>query len=71
MPEKTYSEGIFFNKKHPNAPDFVLGSLSIIPEKFVSWLEQQVPDEKGYIRLQIKEGREKPYIELDTYKRNN
>lgn len=67
--EKTYADGIFFNKKHEKAPDFVLGSLSLIPEKFASWLEQQVPDEKGYIRLQIKEGREKPYIELDTYKR--
>jgi hypothetical protein len=67
---KTYAEGIFFNKKPVNAPEWVLGSISIIPEKFSSWLEQQVPDEKGYIRLQIKEGREKPYIELDTYKRN-
>lgn len=68
--QKVYAEGLYFNHKHPNAPEFVIGSLLVQKDRFIDWIVAQEEDEKGYIRLQIKEGREKPYIELDTYKRN-
>jgi hypothetical protein len=32
--DKIYANGIYFNEKRENAPDFVLGSISIDIEKF-------------------------------------
>lgn len=69
MAEKVYTKGIFFNRKHPKQPDFVLGSLSIIKDSFAEWLATQEADARGYVRLQILNGREdKPYLCVDTFK---
>lgn len=69
MAEKIYANGVFFNKKHPKQPEFVIGSLSIIKDKFTEWLNSQEPDARGYVRLQILNGREdKPYLVVDTFK---
>lgn len=69
MADKVYSNGIFFNRKHPRQPDFVLGSLTIMKDKFPEWLEAQEADGNGYVRLQILNGREdKPYMIIDNYK---
>jgi hypothetical protein len=69
MAEKIYANGIFFNPKHEKQPDFVLGSLSIVKDKFAEWLATQETDSRGYVRLQILNGREgKPYLTVDTYK---
>jgi hypothetical protein len=69
--DKKFASGIFFNKPHQNAPDWVLGSISIRPQDFVSWLHEQDPDDKGYIRLQVAVSKSsgKPYVALDTWKR--
>ena len=68
MSENTFTKGLFFNKPHENAPAFVLGSLSISRDNFIEWLQDQQPNEKGYVRVTIKESREgKVYCALDTY----
>jgi hypothetical protein len=65
---KNYPTGIFYNEPHPNAPDFVLASISIRPDVFIEWLKEQETNEKGYVRLQAKRGNEgKPYLDLDNY----
>jgi hypothetical protein len=63
-------EGISFFGPRDNAPDFVLGTISINPAKFVDYLTNQSPDEKGYVKFQvlIAKGTGKPYVKLDTYK---
>lgn len=69
MTERIYTKGIFFNRKHPKQPEFVLGSLSIIKDQFIEWLDAQEADARGYVRLQILNGKEdKPYLTVDTYK---
>lgn len=70
MADIEFAQGLYFNLPHERAPDFVLGGLAINPQKFIRWLEEQQPDDKGYVKLTVKRGREgKPYIALDTYKR--
>jgi len=65
---KTYADGIFFNKPNEKAPDFVLGNISILKDRFADWLMKQEANEKGYVKLVVKNGREgKPYLELDTW----
>jgi hypothetical protein len=66
--EKEFAEGLYFNQKNDNAPDFVLGSISIDKDKFLPWLDQKQVDGK-YLRLDILMGKEKPYICVNTYKK--
>ncbi len=68
--EKIYPKGLWFNEKNLKQPDFVIGSISISKKMFIDWLNGQEEDEKGYIHLQVLQGKEnKPYVVLDTYKR--
>jgi hypothetical protein len=67
MSKPIYPKGIYFNPPHPKAPSFVLVSISIDLESFdLSSLKQYANGK--YVRLNIKEGKEKPYMEIDTYK---
>lgn len=71
MSDKEFAQGIYFNSPRENAPDYVLGSISIRPNAFLSWLEKQPENDKGYVKLSIKRGKTgKEYIELDTWKPN-
>lgn len=64
-----YTEGLFFNEPRQGAPDFILGSLSFSKARFLNWLDNQTEDEKGYVKVDIKRGKEnKPYCELNTWK---
>jgi hypothetical protein len=69
MAEKVYAKGIWFNHKHEKQPEFVIGSVSISKKTFMEWLEAQQENEKGYVKLQLLEGKENPYFTLDTYKK--
>lgn len=70
MAETIYAQGLYFNKKFDRAPAYVLGSISINPKKFIDWVNTQTPDSYGYVKLQVKEGKDgKPYVCLDTYKK--
>ena len=70
--EKVFANGIYFNEKHQNAPNFVLGKLAINKERLIEWLNSGVaqPNEKGYIYLDILMGKEsgKPFIEVNDWK---
>jgi len=69
MADKIFSEGIYLNKVHENAPEFIKANVSIHIEKAIKWLQAQKPDEKGYIKLVGKESKDgKRYFELDTWK---
>jgi hypothetical protein len=71
MAEIKYANGIYWNKKHEKAPSFVLGSISIKPEMFIEWLKAQTPNEKGYVRLKVNDGRDgKPFVALDDWTPN-
>ena len=72
--ESALVAGMFFNQKHENAPDFVLGSISFKVEDVVAFLQQH-KNEKGYVnvdflRAKPKEGESKgkPYFKLNTWK---
>ena len=69
MSDKVFAEGIYYNPPRDGAPDFVLGSISVVPDKFADWITSQQADERGYVRLSIKMGKSsKVYVELDTWK---
>ena len=69
MSEIEFANGIYFNEPHENAPDFVLGSISVKPDRFTEWLAQQTPNEKGYVRLKVNMSKMgNPYVALDDWK---
>lgn len=69
MADVKFIDGMFVNPPHEKAPDFVKAGISFRREQFIEWLNQQEPNEKGYIRIQVKESREgKYYAALDDYK---
>lgn len=66
MENSKFAKGLFF-KRNPNAPDFVVGNLSIKAKEFVDWMRENVkPD--GWVNLQVKQSKEgKYYAEIDTW----
>lgn len=69
MNETPLPQGISFFPPRPNAPKFVIGTISINPEKFISYLESQRVDEKGYIKFDVQNSKAgKPYVSLNTWK---
>jgi len=62
---KTFANGFIF-KRNDNAPDFVVGKLSIKSQDAIMFINQH--NKKGWLNLDIKKSKEgKFYIELDTY----
>lgn len=66
--EKIYAKGIYFNKPNDKAPDYVLGSISIDIENFDIESLRQYANWK-YVRLDVLEWKEKPYVQVNTYKK--
>lgn len=61
-----YIKGIYFNKPHEKAPDFVKGNLKIKVQDFIQVL-QTINDE--YLNLDCLEGRDgKYYLKVNTWK---
>lgn len=65
---------MFFNSKHENAPDFVLGSISFKVDEFIQFLTKH-KKEDGYVNVDFlrskpKDGetKGKPYFKLNTWK---
>lgn len=50
--DKVFGEGIYFNKKHDNAPDFIKGSIGIEVERFVEFLKKH-KGEDGRVSLDL------------------
>jgi hypothetical protein len=64
------TKGILFKEPHPNAPDFIVGKLSIKKDDFIEYLKDK--GNNGWVNLEIKLSRDgKTYIELDDWKPNN
>ena len=70
--EKRYPKGIYFNQPRENAPEFVKGSISIKKADLLIWLNAEAPNDKGYINLDVLEGREgTPYLTVNEYHLKN
>lgn len=67
MADKQFADGIYFNEPHPNAPDFVLGSISIDMGKFLIFLQKQ-PEEKVRLDILRSQKNDKPYIVVNDWK---
>lgn len=72
--EKVFLKGFRTFAKHENAPDFVLGTLLITPNEFVSWLKensQYLTEYKGdkQLKVQILQGQKGINFVVDTYKK--
>jgi len=66
MSDKVFAEGLYFFESDK---DFIIGKLSVNQNQFQSWLATQVPDEKGFIKLDILRSKEgKPYVQLNNWK---
>ena len=62
---KTFANGFIF-KRNDNAPDFVVGKLSIKAQDAIMFINQY--NKNGWLNLDIKKSKEgKFYMELDTY----
>jgi hypothetical protein len=68
MDDAKFADGIYFNKKNDNAPDFIIGSVNFHPDRFIPWLKAQKKNDKGYVKTQIKISKGGSiYFELDTW----
>ena len=65
MSDKQFTEGIYFNKPHANAPSFIKLKIKLDRDKLIAWLQKQDPE----FYVQVKEGTSgKWYGEIDTWK---
>jgi hypothetical protein len=63
--EKIFADGFSF-KRQENAPDFVIGRVSIKVDDAITFLRKH--EKSGWVNLNAKYGRSgNPYMELDTY----
>ena len=68
MADKVFAEGIYYDRPKPNAPNYILGNISMEKKRALEWLQAQEANERGYIRLTVKESRNgKLYIVLDNW----
>lgn len=68
--DKTFVQGLYFNHPRPNAPEFVIGSLSIHVERIKEALKELKPNDAGYINIDVLNSKEnKPYCVINDYVR--
>ncbi|MEK7992871.1 MAG: hypothetical protein AAB403_03605 [Planctomycetota bacterium] len=73
MADIIYPKGMRLWEPREGAPTYVKGSLTVHLDTFIEWAKEH-QDEKGYIRLDLKEGREPEkalYLALNTYKKGD
>ena len=73
MEDNEFVKGAYWNEKREQAPHFVNGSVSFKKDEFVEWLNQQSPNDKGYVKMDLLTSRDgsKKYFKLDTYQQQN
>lgn len=65
MNEKIFADGFSF-KRNENAPDFVVGRLSMKVDEAIAFMKKH--EKRGYVNLNVKTARSgNHYVELDTY----
>lgn len=57
MAEKVFAKGLYGKQPRENAPDFVVGSVSVKVEDFIPFLHANV-NEKGYVNIDLLKGKE-------------
>jgi hypothetical protein len=63
--EKIFADGFVF-KRSENAPDFVVGRISIKADDAIAFIQQHVKN--GWVNLGVKQARSgNYYMELDTF----
>ena len=63
--EKIFADGFVF-KRNENAPDFVVGRLSLKLEEAIEFMRKH--EKNGWVNVSIKYGRSgNPYCELDNF----
>ena len=63
--EKIFADGFFFSRRD-NAPEWVLGRISVKLEDALPFLKQHAKD--GYVNINVNMSQGgKPYCELDTF----
>jgi hypothetical protein len=63
--EKVFADGFSF-KRNENAPDFVIGRLSLKVEEAIAFIKEH--EKRGWLNLNIKTARSgNHYVELDTF----
>jgi hypothetical protein len=68
--EKTFIAGMIYKAPHPNAPDFVKGSLSIKVSEFSAFAQQH--QKEGWLNIDLKESKGgKLYAELNTFQKTH
>lgn len=66
--EIQFAEGVYF-KKNDNAPEFIVGKLSINWEQFAKWAREERKKGEDWANLEIKQAKSgKYYIAVDTWK---
>ncbi len=68
MAEKKFVDGVYANRPHEKAPDFVKAHLSINTEQFLPFLTANT-NAKGYLNLDILESKDgtKWYMTVNEY----
>lgn len=67
--DKIFADGFSF-KRNENAPDFVVGRLSMKVDEAIAFMKQH--EKRGWVNLNVKTARSgNHYIELDTYEPKN
>ena len=64
--DKVFAEGFSFKKPHENAPDFVVGSVSVKVDQAIPFLTTHAKN--GWVNLDVKVARSgNPYVELNEF----
>ncbi len=64
----TFPKGMILKSPHPNAPDFVKGSISIKVDEFTDFLNEH--ENNGWVNIDIKKSKEgKTYLQLNDFKK--
>jgi hypothetical protein len=65
--ERVFAKG-FYVKQNPQAPDYVIGNLSIKADEAIEFIKEHTND-RGWVNLSMMKSKEegKAYIELNTY----
>ena len=67
--EKIFADGFVF-KRNENAPDFVVGRISIKVEEAIAFIKNH--EKNGWVNLGVKTARSgNYYIDLDTFEAND
>lgn len=67
--EKRFPEGIYFGFPAENAPEFVVGKISIKSDVFLDWLNSEKPNDRGYVNLEILKGKKdgRPFCVVNDF----